>query len=217
MLSIAPAAVLWDLDGTLVDTEPLWFAAETELAARLGGVWTPRDAIGLVGSDLRAAGRRLRERFDADMEADEIVDFLVARVRQGLVGGTPWRPGARELFAAYAALGVPQALVTMSYATLAEPVVAALPFAAVVTGDRVRHGKPHPEPYLTAAAELGVDPAACLAVEDSETGATSATEAGCFVLTVPHMVPIAARSRRRQAVSLRDLTPEGVVALWAEG
>jgi HAD superfamily hydrolase (TIGR01509 family) len=116
---------------------------------------------------------------------------VVARVRQ-LV---PWRPGARELLAELGARGIPCALVTMSWTRFAVAVVEALPagsFAAVVAGDDVTHGKPHPEPYLTGAARLGVDPSRCVAIEDSPTGVRSASAAGCVVVAVPNVVPIPA-------------------------
>ncbi|WP_344199417.1 HAD family phosphatase [Aeromicrobium alkaliterrae] len=210
-----PDAVLWDLDGTLVDTEPLWIAAEHELADLVGGSWSEADALQLVGSDLLTSGRILQQHFGTSMTPEEIVDFLVVRVSRGLAEGAPWRPGAPELVRAFADRGVPQALVTMSYAVMADPLAELLPLAAVVTGDRVSQGKPHPEPYLVAASTLGVDPAACIAVEDSETGATSATEAGCHVLAVPHMVPVAPHPRRRSVTTLEGLTPESVAALFA--
>lgn len=216
MAPALPSAVLWDLDGTLVDTEPLWIAAEHELAAEVGGTWTAEDALQLVGSDLLTSGRLLQQHFATSMTPAEIVDFLVTRVAQGLAEGAPWRPGARELVLAYADAGVPQALVTMSYAVLADPIAASLPLAAVVTGDRVTQGKPHPEPYLTAVRALGVDPSGCVAVEDSETGATSATEAGCQVLAVPHMVAVKAHPRRRAVTTLDGLTPASVSALFAD-
>lgn len=211
-----PAAVLWDLDGTLVDTEPLWIAAEHELAAEVGGTWTAQDALQLVGSDLLTSGRLLQRHFATSMTPEDIVDFLVTRVARGLAEGAPWRPGARELVLAYAELDVPQALVTMSYAVLADPIAASLPLAAVVTGDRVTHGKPHPEPYLTAAGALGAEPSSCVAVEDSETGAASATEAGCQVLAVPHMVPVSPHPRRRSVTTLEGLTPVSVSALFSD-
>jgi len=214
--TILPAAVLWDLDGTLVDTEPLWIGAEHELADLLGGAWSAEDALQLVGSDLMTAGGILQRHFATTMTPAEIVDFLVERVAKGLSAGAPWRPGAVELVQAYADAGVPQALVTMSYADLADPLAETLPLAAVVTGDRVTHGKPHPEPYLRAAELLGVDPTRCLAVEDSGTGADSATAAGCQVLAVPHMVPVAEHPRRRLVTSLAGLTPHGIAALFAD-
>jgi HAD superfamily hydrolase (TIGR01509 family) len=120
---------------------------------------------------------------------DELLDGVVARVEVEV----PWRPGARELLTDLHREGVPCGLVTMSWQRFVDPILARLPegvFATVVTGDRVEFGKPHPEPYLTAAAELGHHPADCLAIEDSNTGAKSAVAAGCTVLCVPNHVPI---------------------------
>lgn len=191
---MSPAAVLWDMDGTLIDTEPAWMAEEQALVESHGGTWTREQALALVGNDLRVSARILREQGDVDLPPEEIVDRLlagvVARVRQD----PPWRPGARELLADLRAAGVPCALVTMSWRPLVEPVLAALPhgtFDVVVTGDRVEFGKPHPEPYLHAARLLGVEPARCLAIEDSNTGARSAAAAGCRVLVVENHVPVA--------------------------
>ena len=126
----------------------------------------------------------------------------------------PWRPGAVELIHDLAEQGTPQALVTMSYASIAAPVAAALPFAAVVTGDIVPRGKPFPDPYLMAAELLGVDPTRCLAIEDSPTGAASANAAGCHVVAVPHMVPVEAHARRRELASLAGVTPAGLFAIF---
>ncbi len=210
-----PAAVLWDLDGTLVDTEPLWMAAETRLAARHGATWTEEDGLSLVGSDLLDAARTIETRIRSGMEPERIVDHLVAELGEAMRLDQPWRPGATELVLALAAAQVPQALVTMSYRVIAEPVIEALPFNAVVTGDEVEHGKPHPEPYLAAARALGVDPSDCLAVEDSATGAASAEAAGCVVLVVPHMVPVPEGPRRVRRDSLAALDPAALGAIWA--
>jgi HAD superfamily hydrolase (TIGR01509 family) len=128
----------------------------------------------------------------------------------------PWRPGARELLADLARSGVPCALVTMSWQRFVAPILAQLPdrtFVTVVTGDRVEFGKPHPEPYLTAAAELGVRPEDCIAIEDSNTGAKSAVAAGCTVLCVPHHVPILEGEGRVFADTLSGLDTEGLRAL----
>ena len=185
-----PKAVLWDMDGTLVDTEPMWIEGEHELARMHGAVWTEEDSLHLVGSDLLAAARYIKQRIGGEMTPEDIVDFLGQRVASALREQQEWRPGARELIEEFRAAGVPQALVTMSYAFIAEPVVDALGFEAVVTGDSVTQGKPHPEPYLTAAELLGVDAAECIAIEDSRTGANSANAAGCFVIAVPHAVSV---------------------------
>lgn len=207
------AAVLWDLDGTIVDTEPLWIAAETELAETHGRVWTMEDSLELVGSDLLASGEHIRTRLGLEMTAREVVDFLVTRVVDGLSQNISWRPGAIELIEALAAEGVPQALVTMSYADIAAPLAAALPFGAVVTGDIVPRGKPFPDPYLMAAERLGVDPTHCMAIEDSPTGATSANAAGCWVVVVPHMVSVPAAPRRAAVPSLDGLSPAALRVL----
>lgn len=211
-----PAAVLWDLDGTIVDTEPLWMAAEHELAAQHGATWTEEDGLALVGSELVAAARVIKERIGSDWSPEEIVDWLVTRLATSLTADQPWRPGAAELVRALADAGVPQALVTMSYRSIAEPVIAALPFDAVVTGDSVSRGKPHPEPYLVAAEMLGVDAAQCLAVEDSITGATSANAAGCVVVVPQHMVTVPPADRRVLLDGLGDVDLERLVDLWSQ-
>lgn len=208
------AAVLWDLDGTIVDTEPLWMAGEQELADRYGKVWTDEDGLALVGNSLMGSGAYIQQRLGADLTAEQIVEHLVSLLTTALEEHIPWRPGARELIEALATEGVPQALVTMSYASIAAPIAASLPFKALVTGDAVPQPKPHPAPYLLAAELLGVDPAACLAIEDSVTGATSANAAGCHVLVVPHLVNVPDADRRTQLSTLKDVTPGGLRALF---
>ena len=190
-----PAAVLWDMDGTLVDTEPYWIACEHELVDLHGGTWTDADAHSIVGFDLLDAGHELRTRGNVAMEPDEIARWLLDGVIARVADNLPWRPGAAELLAECMAEGVPCAMVTMSWRPLADAVIAAAPpgsFAASITGDEVTNGKPDPEPYLAAAAALGVDPRACVAIEDSPTGVASAVAAGCATLGVPHVVPVAA-------------------------
>ncbi len=211
-----PAAVLWDMDGTLVDTEPYWIQAEFDLVAEFGGTWSDEDAHTLVGSALLTAAAYIRERGGVDLEPEEIVERLLARVIAGVQRHTPWQPGAKSLLAALAADGVPCALVTMSYASLAGAVVDQLPpgtFAAVVTGDQVTHGKPHPEPYLLAAQQLCVDPANCIAIEDSPTGVASAEAAGCITIAVPHVAQVERAPGRIMIDTLDGLTAEGLAAL----
>jgi HAD superfamily hydrolase (TIGR01509 family) len=193
------AAVLWDMDGTLVDTEPYWIETEYALAERHGGTWSDEHALNLVGNDLLDSARYIREHMGIALEPDQIVeqllDGVVARVEQEV----PWCPGAVELLAALGAADVPCALVTMSWRRFVAPVLTALPpetFRTIVTGDAVSQGKPHPEPYLTAARLLGVDPVDCLAIEDSNTGARSAEAAGCTVLVVQNHVPVLSGERR---------------------
>jgi HAD superfamily hydrolase (TIGR01509 family) len=189
------AAVLWDMDGTLVDTEPFWIRAETAMVAARGREWTQADAHALVGLDLLESAAYLQRVGGVEMDAVAIVETLMDRVIELIADDPPWQPGARELLASLGAEGVPCVLVTMSWRRLAGAIVDLLPpgtFAATVVGDEVPRGKPHPDPYLTAARLFGADPAACVAIEDSPTGAASARAAGCAVLGVPHVVDVPA-------------------------
>ncbi len=181
------------MDGTLVDTEPYWIECEHELVDAHGGTWTAADAHSLVGFDLIDAAVELRERGGVDLEPEEIVEILLDGVLHRVAEHLPWRPGARELLAACRSAGIPCVLVTMSWRRFADAVVEAAPagsFAATVAGDEVSNGKPHPEPYAKAAADLGVEPGDCVAIEDSPTGVASALGAGCATLGVPHVVPL---------------------------
>jgi HAD superfamily hydrolase (TIGR01509 family) len=205
----SPAAVLWDMDGTLVDTEPYWIESEFELVEAYGGKWSTEHALNLVGNDLIESGRYIREHGGIELEPADIVEELLDRVVARVEQQVPWRPGAVELLADLRAHDVRCALVTMSYRRFVAPILAGLPedtFEVVVTGDTVTHGKPHPEPYLTAAAVLGVDPARTLAIEDSNTGARSAEAAGCTVLVVPNHVPVLDGPRRIFVPTLDGLT-----------
>lgn len=210
---------MWDMDGTLVDTEPYWIHAELELAARDGGQWTHEDGLTLVGNDLIFSAQQLRERGGIKGTDEEIVADLLSRViAQVREHGIPWRPGAQALLAAITAAEIPCALVTMSYANLANVVVEGLPagsFHAVITGDMVSNGKPHPEPYLTAAQTLQVDPSLCVAIEDSVTGLTSAETAGMRTLGVKFLVDIPAASARSRVATLEHINVDDIRAIAA--
>jgi HAD superfamily hydrolase (TIGR01509 family) len=190
-------AVLWDMDGTLVDTEPYWIGAERALVEAHGGRWSHQQAMQLVGQSLlhsaavlQAAGVRL--------EAREIVDTLSAQVIKHVRNEVPWRPGARELLDELHQAGIRCALVTMSEGPLAGVIVESLPkpyFEFLVTGDSVTNGKPHPEAYLTAVERLRLDDSSltidhCVALEDSIPGATAALASGVLTVGIPHQVPL---------------------------
>lgn len=211
-----PAAVLWDMDGTLVDTEPYWARCTTALVERHGGTWTEADEGRLLGKSLQASARVLQDVAGLTIPPDQIVDELLADVLVLVEEHLPWLPGAQELLAALRGAGVRCGLVTNSYWRFAEPVLRALPagtFDVVVTGDLVDQGKPHPEPYLRAMAELGVTAERTLAVEDSPTGTAAAEAAGCTVLVVPAYAEVEAGGRRVVRDSLVGLTPAALGAL----
>jgi HAD superfamily hydrolase (TIGR01509 family) len=209
-------AVLWDMDGTLVDTEPYWIATEYAMAEKYGATWSRAHALELVGCDLLDSGRYIQKVMGLALSPEEIVEELLDGVVTKVEEAVPWRPGAVELLASLQAAGVRCGLVTMSYQRFVAPILAHLPpetFRVVVTGDQVEYGKPHPEPYLTAAAALGVPAEGCLAIEDSNTGAKSAEQAGCLVLVVENHVPVLDGPQRVFRDSLVGLTVEELAAL----
>lgn len=214
----ALAAVLFDMDGLLVDTEPLWLETETELMDRLGAPWTQEDRVRLLGGSMQRTvayilGKATRPATAGQVE-DAMVRGMLERVRGGRVTVTP---GARELLAEVSAARIPHALVTSSLRPLAEAVLEAtgLEFAVMVTGDDVPVTKPDPAPYLLAAKLLDADPASCVALEDSPNGIASATAAGCLVAAVPSIVSIPPAPGRLVFGSLREVTLSALRALVA--
>jgi HAD superfamily hydrolase (TIGR01509 family) len=209
--ALANAAVLFDMDGLLIDSEPLWLESETAVMARLGADWTERDQAALLGGSLNRTVRYLLAKASRPAPPEAVAEWLmsgiIARVRRG---GVPVRPGARELLAATAAAGLPTALVTSSERSFMDAVLAStgLRFGALVCADDVTATKPDPEPYLLAAKLLGVPSADCFALEDSPNGVASAEAAGCQVIAVPSLVPIPAAPGRTVVGSLLDLTAD---------
>lgn len=189
-------AVLFDLDGTLVDTEGLWWQAYAEVAARLGGPATDADAGHVHGLTIDAAAGHLLRRLRGEPPGaagagpdarDRVTALLTRAYAERVARGFSVLPGAIELLDALAAEGVATALVTSSPRSITETVLRRLGphrFRVTVTADDAPRGKPAPEPYLLAMAGLGVGPAGCVAIEDSTTGAASAAAAGCAVLVV---------------------------------
>lgn len=212
-----PEAVLWDMDGTIVDTEPYWIEAEHNLVEAYGGRWTKELAHQCVGNELIVSAEIIRANSPVTMPAVEIVDVLLESVVAAMQQHVPWRPGAKELLLALRAEGVPNALVTMSYQSFAQVLVDALPdstFAAVITGENVTAGKPSPEPYRAACRALDVDPAECIAIEDSPPGITSAVAAGIPTIGVPHIVAIPDLAGSVQIDTLAGVRPADLLAMF---
>ena len=180
-------------------------------------MWTDEHAHQLVGNDLLVSAEYILAHSPIELTPLEIVHELLAGVVARVTEHVPWRPGARELLASLVAHGVPCALVTMSWESLATAVVSNLPsgtFAVVITGDVVSHGKPHPEPYLSAARLLGVDLGACIAIEDSPPGVASAVAAGIATIAVPHHVEVPETFGAVQISTLAGLTPQDLLRLF---
>jgi HAD superfamily hydrolase (TIGR01509 family) len=215
--------VLWDFDGTLADTEPLWIAAEFEIIeGELGKPWSMEHAEQLVGSDLiDSATYMLNTIGRSDLEPAWMVDQMLQRVVAAIrtAEDLPWRPGALDLLAALRAEGVPCALVSASYRVLLDAVLERLPegsFAVSVGGDEVVKGKPHPEPYEKACRLLDVDARSCVVLEDSATGARAGNAAGAVVVGIPNVVDIPPAPRRVTVPSLSVLDPARLATLYAQ-
>ena len=203
------AAVLFDMDGLLVDTEPLWLETETEVMDRLGAQWTADDQEALLGGSMERTvsyllGKATRPAPPQDV-ARWMLDGMLDRVRAGRV---VIRPGARELVAEMAASGLPYALVTSSQRAFAEAVLEAtgLPFPVTVCAEDTGVTKPAPDPYLIGAKLLDADPERCVALEDSPNGVASATAAGCRVIAVPSLVAIPPAPGRLVVSSLTEVS-----------
>ena len=213
-----PAAVLWDMDGTLVDTEPFWMAAEGPLIESYGGTWSHEQALGLVGLGLEDSARILQDA-GVRMQIDDIVDVLTARVMAQLAEqGNPFRPGARELLADLRAAGVKTGLVTMSMRRMAETVVDQIPFEAfdvIVAGDDATRPKPYPDPYLQACDALGVAATDAVAIEDSPNGLRAAVASGAVTIGVPLMVSLAGAGAHELWPTLEGRTTDDIAAAFA--
>ena len=212
-MDLTPRAVLFDMDGTIIDTEPFWLEAEMDLAARHGVKWDLADALKQVGQGLRITSKNMQDAgipLTIDEMVVDMIDFVVNKVKLQ----QPWCAGALELIQEIRDAGIPTALVTMSYNRLANQVLESIGFQAfdvVVTGDSVKNPKPHPEPYLKAAELLEVAIEDCVAFEDSVPGIRSAAASGAVAIAVPNHVPIPESSDYTQIDSLRDFTLEDVI------
>jgi HAD superfamily hydrolase (TIGR01509 family) len=195
-------AVLWDMDGLLVDTEPVWTVAEEELAERLGGTWSDELKARIAGTRLDASVPMILEWYGVEATPQVVSEtsaWLLDRMVELFKTEVRVLPGVTELLAELQHEEVPQALVSSSYRVLVDAALNVLgkdTFDATVAGDEVTATKPAPDPYLLAAEQLGVDPHLCLVLEDSMAGVESALAAGCRCILVPTFSP--------------DVIPEGV-------
>ncbi len=211
-----PAAVLFDLDGTLIDSEDLWWEAECRTVSGWGGTWTRADQAHCLGGPLERVTQYMAERTGSPLAPESIGESLLSSMEALLrAGDLQWRPGALDLLVACRDGGVPTGLVSASHRRLLDAVADAVgdrpevptpAFDVTVAGDEVTMGKPHPEPYREAARRLGVDIGHCIVIEDSPTGVASGQASGAFVVAVPHIVPIDHAHRRVVVTSLEAVT-----------
>jgi HAD superfamily hydrolase (TIGR01509 family) len=208
-----PAAVLWDMDGTLIDSEPYWMKSEGAFARANNSTWTEQDGLNLVGMSLYDSSKIIKAKVGSNLDPEQIIEQLTDDVSAQLKNEILWRPGAKELLLLLRKKKVKTALVTMSMHRMAKQVADSIGFEAfdvIVAGDDVLHGKPHPEPYLKAADLLGVAPEECVAFEDSISGLKSAEAAGTRAVGVKNIVELPAAPGRvlwstLEGVSMADL------------
>lgn len=212
----ALSAVLFDMDGLLIDSERIWLEVERDVVHRLGGEWGPEHQAELVGGSVPRTTAYMLEHTGADATSEQVARWLLDGMVERLSAGVELLPGADELLDALTAAGVPCALVSSSYRPLVDAALGfmgAERFALTVAGDEVERLKPAPDPYLTAARVLGAVPGRCVALEDSPNGVASAEAAGCVTVAVPSVIPIEPTTTRTVVGSLAELDVASLDAL----
>ncbi|MEU7857265.1 HAD family phosphatase [Nonomuraea sp. NPDC049141] len=209
-------AVFFDMDGLLVDSEKVWLEVETGVMARLGAEWTPEHQVHLVGGSMERTVDYMLAVSGSSVTPEDLREWMIDGMVARLVDGVRMMPGASELLDAVREEGIPVALVTSSLREIADAVLKAVGrdrFDAIVTADDVTRTKPDPEPYLTAAVLLDVEPVRCVVLEDSPNGVAAATAAGCAVVAVPSLLPIDPAPGRLVVPSLTEVTVPTLRAL----
>ena len=205
------------MDGTIVDTEDYWIVAELELVQLFGGSWTHEDGIKVIGQGLPETAA-IMQQHGVNLSIDEIIQALTNRVLEQLEVAVPWRPGAVELMHQFQAIGIPQAMVTMSIERMARAVIAMIPgqpLTEVVAGDNVLKSKPDPEAYLLGSSKLNVDISRCVAFEDSPSGCRAAYSSGAVTFGVTNLVSLEGISTDITLDTLAGFSAEQVFDIFA--
>jgi HAD superfamily hydrolase (TIGR01509 family) len=208
------SAILFDMDGTLIDSEPLWFSAEVQVMAEIGAIWKQSDQINCLGGPMERTERYMQERTGNIKPFGYFSERLDLVMEDKLANELTFMPNALELTADCIAAGIPLALVTASTGRQMRSVLTKFPsntFRATISRDDVAKSKPFPDPYLLAAKTLGVDISKCLVFEDSLTGVESGLSAGAQVIGIPHLVEMKPHSSLRLINSLADINLEQIL------
>ncbi len=210
-------AVLFDMDGTLIDSEPLWLTSEQELMSRYDFGWTEENQAFCLGGPLDRVGNYMSDLAGGAMDGPYFTTTLISIMAEKLSSGAPLMPGALELLELVSRLNVDFALVSASPRVLVDGVLSNLSshhFDISISSDDVTQTKPNPEGYLKAAGQLGVDITRCLILEDSATGVQAAASSGACVIAIPHLVAIQETDQIRTVSSLEELTEEKLRSLY---
>lgn len=203
------SAIFFDMDGTLVDSEPLWLQAEVEIMAQVGCVWTAQDQIDCLGGPRAKTEKMMQDKCGNSKPDGYFGEQLDKLMVKKLESDLELIPNALELLNECRNSGLKIGLVTASGSQLMNSVLKRLPrelFDVVVSGDDVKNSKPAPDPYLLAAEKIGVEIKHCLVIEDSITGVTSGLSSGAQVIGIPHLVNLPIHENLRVVRSLSDLS-----------
>ena len=210
-------AVLFDMDGTLINSEPYWLIAETELMSRFGHAWSDFDQAYCIGGPLPKVGAYMSQLAGGAADPHFFEKELVRLVAEQFSQGLEFMPGAEELVHDLLAAQIPMALVSASPRLLVDSAIALLPpgtFISSISNQDVRVSKPDPESYLLAASHLGVDITRCLVLEDSKTGIDAGLASGAVVIGIPHIITYPPSRRLHLRSDLIGLTADHIKEIF---
>ena len=211
-------AVLFDMDGLFIDSEPDWHDAESEIMRTNGYDWTPQDQLQCLGGPLTRATEYMSKCLKGAKSAPELAAMIVEEMVRRMSGQVNLMPGSLEFSRDIAKRPIPQALVSASPRVIVDAVLLGMKekyFEVTVAAGDIERTKPFPDPYLHAAKLLDVDIANCLIFEDSPTGLTAAKASGAFVVGIPHFVSVDEEARLKVVKSFTDIDPT-TLETWSE-
>lgn len=212
-------AVLWDMDGTLLDSEPIWIEEEAKLMQGLGVEWDDQDARICLGGPMHRVDAYMRERSGNRHQPLELSELLINRMVSRLNESVSFTPGAELLLKQLHEMQIPMALVTASTRKIVDAALQGIGshfFKRTISADDVQQTKPHPEGYISAASYLNVSIERTLIIEDSLTGMSAAIESGAFVLGIPHFYELPNGPKVRHVKSLEQIDVDALGELFRE-
>jgi HAD superfamily hydrolase (TIGR01509 family) len=202
-------AVLFDMDGLFIDSEPDWHAAESEMMRSNGYNWTPEDQLNSLGGPLHRVTEYMSNCLKGRKTPEQLANLIIEEMKKRMSGQVSLMPGALDFSRELSERGVPQALVSASPRPIVDAVLTGLSekyFSVSVAAGDIERTKPFPDPYLHAARLLNVDIKQCLIFEDSPTGLTAAKASGAFVVGIPHLVEVAEEPRLKIVKSFGEVS-----------